>query len=202
MRLLSIIAKLLSGLLLAFSMLMLASCSRMPIEQIDTTNTALDLEEFFLGETYAYGIFEDRNGSLRRQFRVLIDGRMEDGKLVLDERFLYADGETARRIWTIENLGNDGAGKRLYSGSAADIEGEATGAIIGNTLNWQYDITLDIGSTALKVHFDDWIFRQHEDLAINRAYVTKFGVLIGSVTLVFLRGRTAEAMGPPDLKNW
>ena len=44
----------------------------------------------------------------------------------------------------------------------------------------------------IKVHFKDWIYQQDDDIAINRAYVSKFGINIGSVTLVFLRGKTAK----------
>ncbi len=54
----------------------------------------------------------------------------------------------------------------------------------------------------IKVHFNDWIYKQSEDLAINRAYVSKFGINIGSVTLVFLRGKTATQIGPLNLKSW
>ena len=34
------------------------------------------------------------------------------------------------------------------------------------------------------------------------AFISKFGIEIGSVTIVFLRGRTAAAVGPLDLENW
>ena len=51
----------------------------------------------------------------------------------------------------------------------------------------------------LDVHFDDWIYKQDEDIAINRAFVTKFGVEIGSVTIVFVRGKTASNLWPLSL---
>ena len=40
------------------------------------------------------------------------------------------------------------------------------------------------------LRFDDFIYQIDEDIAINRAFVSKWGVEIGSVTLVFLRGQT------------
>ena len=92
--------------------------------------------------------------------------------------------------------------KVIYQGQADDIEGEASGSISGNTLNWSYDIYLNIKGSNIKVHFNDWIYKQSEDLAINRAYVSKFGINIGSVTLVFLRGKTAAQIGPLNLKSW
>ena len=63
-------------------------------------------------------------------------------------------------------------------------------------------MVLNMSGRDVKVHFDDWIYRQDEDIAINRAYVSKFGVEIGSVTLVFLRGAAAAAVGPQDLESW
>ena len=63
-------------------------------------------------------------------------------------------------------------------------------------------MVLEMSGSEVKVHSDDWIYRQDEDVAINRAFISKFGIAIGSVTIVFLRGRTAAAVGPLDLANW
>ena len=54
----------------------------------------------------------------------------------------------------------------------------------------------------LKVKFDDWIYKQDNNVAINRAYVSKFGIDIGSVTLVFLRGQTAKTVSPLNINSW
>jgi len=89
-----------------------------------------------------------------------------------------------------------------YAGNAADVTGTARGGIAGNAMNWQYDVVLSMSGQELEVHFDDWIYRQHEDVAINRAYVSKFGIEIGAVTIVFLRGDAAKALQPLDLENW
>ena len=163
---------------------------------------ALKLEQFFEGKSYAYGIFEDRFGNLKRQFRVHIDGRVDTEGLILDERFIYDDGETAKRVWTIQNKGVDDAGLVHYQGQAEDIDGVATGQIAGNVLSWSYDIVLSLSGQKLKVRFDDFIYQLDEDVAINRAYVSKWGVEIGQVTLVFLRGETAAKMPEMNLQQW
>ncbi len=70
-----------------FLFLITGGCSNMePIEFKDSGPT-LRIEEYFLGKTRAWGIFEDRFGRLRRQFTVSIHGRIMDGELVLDEHF-------------------------------------------------------------------------------------------------------------------
>ena len=178
----------------------LSACSKIEMEQFKNNTPKLDLFSFFEGNTVAYGIFEDRFGNLKRQFRVNISGTIIDDKLTLDEDFLYDDGEKDKRVWKIKKITEED--KITYEGQAEDIEGTATGSISGNTLNWSYDIYLNIKGSNIKVHFNDWIYKQSENLAINRAYVSKFGINIGSVTLVFLRGQVADQIGPLNLKNW
>lgn len=191
----------LSSYLTLFIILLFTGCSQTDMKEFQNNTPKLDLFEFFAGETIAYGIFEDRFGNLKRQFRVNINGKIDNQILTLDEDFLYDDGEQAKRIWKIEKK-IDNNQHVTYEGQADDVEGKASGSISGNALNWSYDIYLNIKGSDIKVHFNDWIYKQSEDLAINRAYVSKFGINIGSVTLVFLRGDTANKIGPLNLKNW
>jgi hypothetical protein len=170
----------------------LSSCARTDLAALQDRTPKLELESFFAGETVAFGIFEDRFGNLRRQFRVALNGTVNGDELTLEEFFLYDDGEKDQRTWVIRKLGKGEDGLMRYAGNAADITGTAE----------QYDVVLSISGQKLEVHFDDWIYRQHEDVAINRAYVSKFGIEIGAVTIVFLRGDAAKALQPLDLENW
>ena len=189
------------GVLVAFS-LGIAACARKDVGTLASHQPRLVLEEFFTGQSVAYGIFEDRFGNLRRQFRVNLSGKLDGSRLVLDEEFLYDDGERASRTWTIDRLGSASDGTVLYNGRAADVKAAAQGLQVGNALNWRYDITLEMSGISLDVHFDDWIYKQDEDIAINRAFVNKFGVEIGSVTIVFIRGKTASKLWPLSLDEW
>ena len=191
----------LSSYLTLFIILLFTGCSQTDMKEFQNNTPKLNLFEFFAGETIAYGIFEDRFGNLKRQFRVNINGKIDNQILTLDEDFLYDDGEQAKRIWKIEKK-IDNNQKIIYEGQADDVEGKASGSISGNALNWSYDIYLNIKGSDIKVHFNDWIYKQSEDLAINRAYVSKFGINIGSVTLVFLRGNTAKNIGSLNLQKW
>jgi hypothetical protein len=191
-----------SALLIAGIFAGLSACARKDVSGHANRNPAFDLSAFFDGNAVAYGIFEDRFGNLRRQFRVNLSGRRDGNQLILDEDFLYDDGERANRTWTIDRQQDFGKDGILYEGRAADVEAVARGTQAGNTLNWQYDVVLDMSGMSLKVHFDDWIYKQDEDIAINRAYVTKYGVDIGSVTIVFIRGKTALPLWPLQLDQW
>ena len=180
----------------------LAGCARRDVSTLADRRPSLDLAEFFAGQSVAYGIFEDRFGNLQRQFRVNMIGTVDGDTLTLAEDFLYDDGERAERTWVIKRLADDADGSLRYEGTASDVAGPASGRISGNALNWEYDVVLNISGREVEVHFDDWIYRQDEDVAINRAFVSKFGIEIGSVTLVFLRGAAAAAIGPLDLDGW
>ena len=180
----------------------ISACARRDVAVLSDRQPGLDLAEFFAGDSVAYGIFEDRFGNLRRQFRVNMTGTVEGDTLTLVEDFLYDDGERADRTWVIRRTGVDDDGSIRYEGNAADVSGNASGRIAGNALNWEYDVVLEMSGRSVEVHFDDWIYLQDEDVAINRAFISKFGVEIGSVTIVFLRGRAAAAVGPLDLETW
>lgn len=180
----------------------ISACARKDVSALADRGPKLALEEFFVGESVAYGIFEDRFGNLQRQFRVNLSGTIDGNKLTLAEEFLYDDGERADRTWVIENLGMSDGGETLYAGTASDVTGAASGRVVGNGLNWRYDVVLEMSGRDVEVHFDDWIYRQDEDVAINRAFISKFGIEIGSVSIVFLRGDAAAAVGPLDLEAW
>lgn len=184
----------------------LTSCAqwlfRADISDYANQRPVLKLEEFFEGKSYAYGIFEDRFGNLKRQFRVKIDGQINAGRLTLDEQFIYDDGEVDRRIWEIDILGPDETGLLRYQGYAGDVNGMATGKVAGNVLSWTYDIVLSMSGQQVQVRFDDFIYQLDNDVAINRAFVSKWGVEIGSVTLVFIRGQTAALMPELQFDKW
>lgn len=158
----------------------LTGCGAMDIKDFENTTPRLVLEEYFVGKTRAWGIFEDRFGTLRRQFTVDIDGKWNGRTLVLDEHFAYRDGERDRRVWTIEKIDEN-----HYQGRADDVIGVARGDAMGNALNWRYDMNLKVGGTTLRVHFDDWMFLQADNVLVNRARVTKWGIELGQVTLFF-----------------
>ena len=142
----------------------------------------LELERYFVGKTRAFGMFHDRFGRLRRQFTVEIEGRIEDGVLLLDEYFVYDDGETARRLWRLRRVD-----AHTYEGTAEDIVGVARGRAFGNVVNWQYQMDLRVGESVWRVHFDDWLYLLSADVLLNRATVSRFGIRIGEVTIAFIK---------------
>lgn len=150
------------------------------LSRFESAPRQLVLEDYFLGETRAYGLFEDRFRNVRRQFTVDILGEVEGDRLTLTEHFVYDDGERDTRIWEIDILG-DGR----YRGTAGDVPGYAEGQVTGNAFNWKYKVDLKVGDSVWNVGFNDWMFLMDDGVLINRAYVTRFGVEIGQVTIAF-----------------
>ncbi|OOV88042.1 DUF3833 domain-containing protein [Oceanospirillum linum] len=174
-------------ILLLWSLFVLAGCNSMKIEDFSDKAPRLVLEDYFKGKTYAWGVFEDRFGSVRRQFQVEIDGRWDGETLTLEEYFLYDDGEEDKRTWVITKW-EDGH----YTGVFGDIVGEARGQVRGNALNWVYTMDLPVGDNIWRVKFDDWMFWQPGDVIINRAVIKKWGFELGTVTLFFTRERMLQ----------
>ena len=152
------------------------------------TTPRFALEEYFDGDVRAWGIFQDRAGRLRRQFVVDIAGTWDGETLTLVEDFVYDDGETDQRIWTIRKLDD-----HRYEGTAGDVVGTAVGIGYGNALNWSYDFDLQVGGRTIRVRFDDWMFLQGDGVMINRADVSKWGFTLGEVSIFFTRQESGVA---------
>ena len=198
-----------SVLSLIFFISFLSACSQQKLTDFDKTQPEFSLIDFFEGDSLAYGIFEDRFGTLQRRFKVNISGQKTQeeiagksiSKIILTEDFLYEDGEQQQRIWTIsKDVSDDGV--EYYRGSAGDVIGTAEGGASGSSFFWQYDVDLNISENNLRVKFSDWIYQMDDYIAINKATVSKFGIEIGVVTIVFVRGAPASLIGPFNLSEW
>ena len=172
--------------LLSFTFLL--GCTGMKPEDFAGREPRFLLEDYFAGQAKAWGIFQDRFGKLRRQFEVEIVGTWDGETLTLVEDFVYDDGEVEQRIWTIRKTG-----AHSYEGQADGVIGTAQGEGYGNALNWRYNFNLKVGDSVWAVAFDDWMFLQGDGVMINRAEVSKFGIELGQVTLVFTKNAEAPA---------
>lgn len=156
------------------------ACVSQNVGQFADSPRQLVLEDYFLGQTQAYGVFEDRFGKVRRQFKVDITGTLDGDRLTLTENFKYDDGERDTRVWEIDVLGNG-----AYRGTAGDVPVPAEGRVSGNAFNWKYKVDLKVGDSTWNVGFDDWMYLMDDNVLLNRAYVTRYGIEIGQVTIAF-----------------
>ncbi len=173
--------RILLGLVAIGGLALLAACSAKPkVPKTFLSDRQLNLEEFFEGRTVAYGQFQDILGNVPRRFTVEIDGTWDGETLTLVEDFIYDDGATEQRVWTLTKTGED-----TWTGTAPGVLGTAEGVERGDTFNWKYKIDLPIKDGTMRVSFDDWMWLLSDDRLLNRAYVSRFGIRIGEVILSF-----------------
>lgn len=140
----------------------------------------LDLKQYFQGDIDAWGIFQKRSGEVARRFTVDIKASWDGDIGTLEEDFVYSDGETSRRVWTIRKID-----QHTYVGTADDVIGEARGEAFGNALRWRYVLALEVDGKTYHVKFDDWMFLMDDEVMLNRSVMKKFGIRLGEVTLAF-----------------
>ena len=74
-----------------------------------------------------------------------------------------------------------------YEGTAGDVVGKAIGYSYGPAFKFEYVLLVPVKGKELKITFDDWIFKQDDRVAINRATMTKFGFKVAELTVVFVK---------------
>jgi hypothetical protein len=159
---------------------LLAACAApIPSDYADE-KPLLDLKSYFDGDITAHGLFTDRSGKVVRRFTVAMKCVWQGDDGVLDERFVYNDGEKQQRVWRLKKL----PGGR-YTGTAGDVVGTAQGQSAGNAFQWSYTLRLPVDGNAYEVQFDDWMYLMDEHVMLNKAVMSKFGVRLGEVTLAF-----------------
>ena len=142
----------------------------------------LVIEDFLSGNVKAWGILQNRSGNVIRQFSADLNGKWDGKKLILDEKFNWTDGEIQTRQWTINKLD-----EHNYTGTAKDVVGTAKGYSYGPAFKFEYVLLVPVKGKELKITFDDWIFKQDDKVAINRATMTKFGFKVAELTVVFVK---------------
>lgn len=160
----------------------LAGCSAPLPAHYAAERPVLDPSRYFNGRLDAWGMFQDRFGKVVKRFTVEMNCRWEGDTGTLEEDFLYADGTRERRVWTLRRVAPD-----RYIGTAADVVGEAVGIVAGNAFNWRYTLALPIEGRTWHVDFDDWMFLVDDQVMLNRAVMSKFGIRLGEVTLSFTK---------------
>ena len=165
---------------------LLAACTGKPsLEDASLSTRELELEEFFDGRLVAHGQFQDIFGTVRRQFVADIRGDWDGERLRLVEDFTYEDGSTEQRVWTLRKTGEE-----TWEGTAPGVIGVAKGVEKGDRFNWRYTIDLPVPAAdgtaeTVRVTFDDWMWLLSEDRLFNRAYMKRYGVDVGDVSIFF-----------------
>jgi len=142
----------------------------------------LIIEDFLSGNVKAWGILQNRSGKVIRQFSADLNGAWDGKQLILDEKFNWSDGEIQTRQWKIDKID-----KHNYEGVAEDVVGTAKGYSYGPAFKFEYVLLVPVKGKEMKITFDDWIFQQDDNVAINRAVMKKFGFKVAELTVMFIK---------------
>jgi len=170
--------------ILVLAALAIAGCSRTPIREYRDNAPKLALEQFFNGPLRAHGVIENRHGKVIRYFNVTIDAHWRDGVGTLEEHFVYNDGSTDKRVWTLKRTG-DGR----YLGTAGDIAGQADIEVAGNTMYLNYVLRAPYKDDTIDLAIDDRMYLVAPDVLINESRMSKWGFGVGRILLVIERGQ-------------
>jgi len=142
----------------------------------------LVIENYLSGNVKAWGVLQNRSGKVTRKFKADFNGKWDGSQLVWDEFFDWNVGERQTREWTIKKID-----EHNYEGTASDVVGTAKGYSYGPAFKFEYVLLVPVKGKNIKITFDDWIFMQDERVAINRATMTKFGIIVAELTVMFVK---------------
>ena len=164
--------------------ILLTNCSGNNMKPADFKDQKprLIIEEYMSGNVKAWGILQNRSGKVTRQFSADLNGTWDGKQLILDEKFIWNDGEVQTRQWKINKID-----EHNYDGIAGDVVGTAKGSSYGPAFKFEYVLLVPVKGREMKITFDDWIFMQNEKVAINRAKMTKFGIRVADLTVIFVK---------------
>jgi hypothetical protein len=164
--------------------ILLTSCIGNNMKPLDFKNQKprLIIEDYMSGNVKAWGILQNRSGKVTRQFSADLNGKWDGKQLILDEKFIWNDGEIQTRQWIINKID-----EHYYEGTAGDVVGKAKGYSYGPAFKFEYVLLTPVKGKNIKITFDDWIFMQDEKVAINRAVMTKFGIKVAELTVMFVK---------------
>ncbi len=155
----------------------LSACTNHP-QSISLSGPTLDPQIFFSGQLQAYGIVQDYKGKQLRSFTADIIGHWKGDHGLLDEHFVFNDGEEQYRCWQLTI-----ADQKLL-GRAGDVIATAEGEFAGNTLSWAYKLQLPEHQGGWQLDLDDRLFLLDSGKLINKTRLKKFGLPVGEITLM------------------
>lgn len=171
-------------LLIGMALFFVSGCTSISPKDYAQEGPKLVLEDYLNGKVMAHGMVADRSGKIIRRFTVTLNGTWNGNSGVLDEDFVWSDGEKQKRIWKLTKTGES-----TYEGRADDVVGVAKGESAGNAFRFQYVLQVPVGKgedrKVYDIDVDDWMYLIDDEVLLNRSIMTKFGFKVGEITLSF-----------------
>ena len=143
-------------------------------------SASFDIMAYFEGRTLADGVFENRNGKIKRRFTLDMTGTAAGNSLTLAETFLFDDGERQARTWILHR----GEGE-AFTGTCADAVSTAHGRFGAGRASLSSELRLTLGGRRIALRFDDVFYQTGGGTVLNRSMVSKWGIRLGQVLILF-----------------
>jgi hypothetical protein len=170
-------------LILACSFILtLSACSSISVNDYSSNTPKFIPQEFFNGNLTAQGVVKNRSGKVTRYFTATINAHWKDGIGTLDEKFIFNDGETQYRTWTLTPTVTGS-----FNGTAGDVIGTGTGKFSGNAINLKYVLAVKYNDSTINLSVNDWMWLVDSKTVLNESTLTKFGFKVGSIQLVMVK---------------
>jgi hypothetical protein len=156
---------------------LLSGCTTAPDAALRAPD--FDIVEYFVGQTYGAGVME-RSGRVAERFEMLAEGAFDGETLTLDETFTFADGTTFRRAWRMRS-----PTPGLWIAEADNVIGEVEIRVKNGVARMRYLADFPRGDSMIRLRFTQMLTPMGEDVLLNRSQLTKFGFLVGVVTVLF-----------------
>jgi hypothetical protein len=161
-------------------MLCLFGCSSQNIKTYQHNSPKFDIRKYFNGNLEAYGILQNWQGKVIRTFTVKMQATWQEDKGVLQEYFLFNDGEKQERVWQL-NMQDD----HNFTAIAADVVKTAKGQQYGNAVKMDYVLAIPVGDKTYNFTINDWLFLIDENSLVNVSTITKFGIPVAKLSIGF-----------------
>ena len=132
-------------------------CGTRSIAIYEAETPSFNLESFFSGKVDGWGIVLNRNNDVVKRFKVNVEGYCTADKSSgkLVEKFLWSDGKREERVWNLKKLQITNGEKLVMVSS------------VPHTVLLQ------------------GMFLVEDDVLMNRAVFSKFGLKLGTVIITF-----------------
>ncbi len=160
----------------------LTGCSSTAVEEYSDYQPRMVPEEFFSGKLTAHGIVKDWSGKVIRYFNADINAFWKNGVGILEENFLFNDGEEQKRVWTLSP-----AGSSQYTATAGDVIGTGQARTAGNSMFLNYVLRIPYKDSTMDLTVDDRMYLVNKTTLINESKLKKFGITVGQIQLVITK---------------
>ena len=172
-------------LIIAGIALGIGGCASKPLATFQDGRPIFKPEKFFAGRTHSWGIIETPSGKPTQILRTETRGHWEAGIFHFEQDVTFEHGKKQHRSWLIRRLD-----EHHYSATGTGIVGTARGEAWGNTFQLNFTMAVLGGNPFGHVHMSQWMYLQEGGLTmINRATVTKAGIVLAEVTEQFRKSR-------------